>query len=397
MSTCRQATSCAWVTVLRMTTRYLTRATAAAVALSIATAAPAVATTVFSIRGTDILSPGDDPTALVPSLFAGAAEHAIDYHANVVGMDRNTAQAVANLAAAEAGVDGPVVVAGFSQGAIAVALDKARVMALPEAERPAADQLSYVVLGDPTGPGGILHWLPGRVPVIGAAPVHVPDTPYDTIVINREYDGWADFPDRPLNLVADLNAVVGIIYVHGRYDEADLDPAHVPAGNVTTVVNSAGGKTTTYLVPTEHLPLLQPLRDLGVHEAIVKAIEAPLKGMVDAGYARNDAKAETTKTPTKTDDDQAAKPETTKTPTKTDDDDQAAKPAKHDAGKPVVRDSIKATPGKTSTTPDHAAAHDADEHAAPSPTSDADGPASPTGGAGKADSDSGQESGAEAA
>ena len=77
--------------------------------------------------------------------------------------------------------------------------------------------------------------------------------------------------------------------MHGHYDEADLDVSHVPAKNVTTVLNSLGGKTTTYLVPTDKLPLVQPLRDLHVPEGIVTKIEKPLKRIVDAGY---DGKAE---------------------------------------------------------------------------------------------------------
>ncbi|WNM74166.1 hydrolase [Mycobacterium Phage Nergal] len=253
-------------------------------------AAPALGATAFTFRGTDILSPGDRPEVLLPSLFGDNVVD-VDYPASIVGMDKGTAAAVAALAADMKGVDGPIVIGGFSQGAIAVALAKQQIMALPPEQRPAADQLTFVTIGDPTNPQGILHWLPGRVPVIGVEPVDVPDTPYNTVIVNREYDGWADFPDRPLNLVADANAVLGIVYVHGHYDEADLDPSHVPAENVHDTVNGAGGHTTTYLVPTGKLPLVQPLRDLHVPEPIVRAIEQPLKHVVDLGYSRNDAKA----------------------------------------------------------------------------------------------------------
>src|SRR6185312_1599791 len=75
-----------------------------------------------------------------------------------------------------------------------------------------------------------------------------------------------------------------------RYDEADLDLSHVPADNVTEVTNSAGGKTTTYLVPTSFVPLVQPLRDLGVPENLVRTIEEPLRRIVDMGYSRKDPK-----------------------------------------------------------------------------------------------------------
>ena len=46
----------------------------------------------------------------------------------------------------------------------------------------------------------------------GAEPT---DTQFDTVVITRQYDVFADFPLYPLNLVADLNAVLGGFYVHG--------------------------------------------------------------------------------------------------------------------------------------------------------------------------------------
>ena len=270
--------------------RSTTAGIGAIAAVGVLCAAPAMGTTAFTFRGTDILSPGDRPEDLLPALFAGDDVVPVDYPASIFGMDKGVATGLDNLDAAMAGVEGPVLIAGFSQGAEVAAAEKARIMALPPEDRPAADQLSFIVIGDPTGPNGILHWLPGRVPLIGAAPVNVPDTPYDTIVVNREYDGWADLPDRPLNLLADANAVLGIIYVHGRYDEADLDLSHVPADNITEVTNSAGGKTTTYLVPTSFVPLVQPLRDLGVPENLVRTIEEPLRRIVDMGYSRNDPK-----------------------------------------------------------------------------------------------------------
>jgi PE-PPE domain len=265
----------------------------AAATVSVLFAAPALGATAFTLRGTDILSPGDRPEDLVPALFADDDVRPVDYPASIIGMDKGTAEALDNLAAAMNGVDGPIVIGGFSQGAIAVALEKQRIMALPPEQRPAADQLTFVTIGDPTNPQGILHWLPGRVPVVGVSPVDVPDTPYDTVIVNREYDGWADFPDRPWNVVSTANAVMGIVYVHGRYLElGPIDLDAVPAENVTETTNSAGGKTTTYLVPTDKLPLVQPLRDLGVPEPIVEALERPLKEIVDAGYARNDDQAD---------------------------------------------------------------------------------------------------------
>ena len=45
----------------------------------------------------------------------------------------------------------------------------------------------------------------------GPAPT---DTPFDTVEITRQYDGFADFPLYPLNVISLLNAVLGAVYVH---------------------------------------------------------------------------------------------------------------------------------------------------------------------------------------
>ena len=72
--------------------------------------------------------------------------------------------------------------------------------------------------GDPNLPnGGLVARFPGLyIPILdwsfnGPEPT---DTQFDTVVITRQYDFFADFPLYPLNLVADLNAVLGVFYVH---------------------------------------------------------------------------------------------------------------------------------------------------------------------------------------
>lgn len=290
----------------------LSKATAAAATLGFISAAPAVAATAITVRGTDILSPGDSPEAILPDYFAGYDVVDVDYPASAIGMGDSVQQGVDALDAEIAATPGDKTVAGFSQGSIVLTVEKQRLMALPADQRPAADELTFVQIGDPSGPGGILRYLP-------AAPQPV-ETPYDTVYVTREYDGWADFPDRPWNLISTANAVMGIYYVHGKYPEADLDLSSVPKENVTTSTNSQGATTTSYLIPTEKLPLVQPLRDVGVPEPVVAAVEKPLKQIVDAGYARNDTPSTSSSTSTTT--------------------------------KPKVRTSLKAVPGATATTTD---------------------------------------------
>ena len=255
--------------------------------------APAQATTAFTVSGTQTSHSPPFPEQLLPALFVDDTVRRIDYPATVFGMDSSIAVAVAGITGAVEATAGPIIVAGFSQGAVAVARAKQALMALPAQQRPPTGQLSFITLGDPSGPGGIFGFVSFRIPLIGLTPITAPDTPYDTVVVDGEYDGWGDFPDRPWNLVSVANALLGTAYVHGRYETVPggLDLTTVPASNITTTTNSLGGHTTQYLIPTDKLPLVQPLRDLGVAEPIVEAVEKPLKAMVDAGYARHDVAA----------------------------------------------------------------------------------------------------------
>ena len=75
--------------------------------------------------------------------------------------------------------------------------------------------------GDPNVPnGGLYARFPGvYIPILdwsfnGPEPTN---TKFDTVSITRQYDAFADFPLYPLNFIADLNAVLGFVYVH-MYD-----------------------------------------------------------------------------------------------------------------------------------------------------------------------------------
>ena len=50
-------------------------------------------------------------------------------------------------------------------------------------------------------------------------------------MINRQYDGLADFPLYPINVIADLNAFLGVVYVHTYAFDVSLpaDPTKSPA------------------------------------------------------------------------------------------------------------------------------------------------------------------------
>ncbi|AQT78938.1 hypothetical protein B1R94_06160 [Mycolicibacterium litorale] len=203
-------------------------------------------------------------------------------------LGESIAVGVDNLDAAIRSTPGPKVAAGISGSSQIIDEEMRRLAADPHA--PGRDELSFVVIGDANR--GILAGFTGvYLPVLNYTPT-VPETQYDVTVVTGEYDGFGDWPDRPWNLLADLNAFVGTGTIPGfesvHYQSIWADLSQVPAENITTTTNAKGGTTTTYVVPTAELPLLRPLRDNGVPDQVVSALNAFLKPIVDAGYSRND-------------------------------------------------------------------------------------------------------------
>lgn len=178
-----------------------------------------------------------------------------------------------------------VVVLGFSQGASVATLEMRHLASLPAGVAPSPDQLSFVLLGNPNNPnGGILARFPGLylqslgLTFNGATP----DTDYATTIYTTQYDGFADFPKYPLNILADVNALLGIYYSHSLY--YGLTPEQVASG-IVLPVSSPDTNTTYILLPNEDLPLLQPLRGI-VPEPLLDLIEPDLRAIIELGYDR---------------------------------------------------------------------------------------------------------------
>lgn len=201
-------------------------------------------------------------------------------------LDSSVAQGVFLLDIAIRTTPGQKIVEGGSQGAVVATVWENTYANRPDA--PAADQLSFVLFGNPSRPnGGLLERFAGlHIPIVGITAIGAtPSTQYKTIDIAREYDGFANFPAYPLNLIADLNAIAGAVYIHPNYNGVNLSD---PANRVEVV-----GNTTYITIPTEHLPLLQPLRQVAAalgrqQTPLLDAIEPVLKNIVDAGYVNND-------------------------------------------------------------------------------------------------------------
>lgn len=196
-----------------------------------------------------------------------------------------------------------VVVYGVSQSAVLASVEMTRL--LESGTAPDPDQLSFVLIANEMFPnGGLLsRFAVPEVPLY-IAPMGIdfyggtPDTPYKTDMYIAEYDGFADFPRYPLNLLSTLNAVLGIVFVHGPgYAQPDsIDNAQLLLGSTNydgplTLPDgvSAALNTDYYMIPTEILPLLQPLLGIPVFgEPLYDLLEPVTRILVDLGYGNVD-------------------------------------------------------------------------------------------------------------
>lgn len=186
---------------------------------------------------------------------------------------------------------GPGTAIGLSEGAMVLNDVQARLAYDPAAPPP--NELSFAMFGDPVARHAFGEsFLTRNFPVGSVVPsldYRIPppvESQYDTYHFISAYDSIADWPDRPDNWIAVANALVGLATGHTAV--AFTDPSMVPPQNIRTTVNSRGAKTTTFLIPEKHLPLVLPFGYLGVPEKTLNELDAVLKPYVDSGYVRND-------------------------------------------------------------------------------------------------------------
>lgn len=181
-----------------------------------------------------------------------------------------------------------VTVFGYSQSATISTQEMINLLAAgPGGGYDPAD-LHFVLIGNPNNPlGGVLTRFPAY-PLLGDQPVHLPflgiplsigPTPtsgIDTDIYTGEYDGLANFPQDPANLLAMVNALIGTATVHFSYVDFDNLADTIDLGRV--------GDTDFYLIP-QQLPILWPLYQLGdVGKVIADALAPMLKLVIDWGY-----------------------------------------------------------------------------------------------------------------
>ena len=225
-------------------------------------------------------------------------------------LDVSVASGVAQLTSDLVGAyhpssDSQAVVFGFSQGTKVSSVVKSNLSKLS-----AADQanISFTLLANLTRPnGGLLS----RFPFVGTVPIWdvtfgqptLTNTEMATTDIAFQYDGFADFPQYP-NLLSVLNALAGAVYVHptllspnGRYPEglpAGMTPQELAAEIADPANRQVYGDTTYITVPAAHLPLLQPIRDLGakthtefITTPLTDLVEPALRVIIETGYNRS--------------------------------------------------------------------------------------------------------------
>lgn len=185
---------------------------------------------------------------------------------------------------------------GYSQSAAIVSLEMQALNptnTLGGSLLPSGVNLNFTLVGDVSNPnGGLLARFPGlSLPSLGFTfGTATPDNSFPTRIYTIEYDGFADFPQYPIDVFSDLNGFIGILTLHGQYPY--LTPTEL--ANAVQLTNTVGPTQTEYLiVPTsdllspalQGLPLLDPVRAIPViGKPIADLLQPDLTVLVDLGY-----------------------------------------------------------------------------------------------------------------
>ena len=158
---------------------------------------------------------------------------------------------------------------------------------------PSGVNLNFTLVGDVSNPnGGALARFPGlSLTSLGFTfGTATPDNSFPTRIYTIEYDGFADFPQYPLDVFSDVNGFIGILTLHGQYPY--LTPTEL--ANAVQLTNTVGPTQTEYfIVPTsdllspalQGLPLLDPVRAIPViGKPIADLLQPDLTVLVDLGY-----------------------------------------------------------------------------------------------------------------
>jgi hypothetical protein len=213
---------------------------------------------------------------------------------NSLSLDASIAQGLTDLntAITQTYSGDDLAVLGYSQSAAIATMEMEDLAA--SGNPPDASDLSFVLLGDPDNPESGLWALESTLPNMPDYYTVTPaDTIYTTDIYTIQYDGFADFPQYPGDILADINAGMGMDYAH--LDYASLTPEQLATAVLLPTSPDYyldGGVTSYYLIPSETLPLLEPLRELGeavpaldpIINPYIDLVQPDLEYLVNLGY-----------------------------------------------------------------------------------------------------------------
>lgn len=203
----------------------------------------------------------------------------------------------------------PVVIFGFSQGAAVVSNEITNLLTLDPSIK---SRLEVVVAGNPDRPNGGIWTRLGPVSHIPILDVETGDqtptqTGFPVTDIAFEYDPVGDAPAYPLNALATINALMGLVFIHTTYiaPNGKTSPTALPDGYTAAELaaqldplqhpeNFKYYNDTTYVtIPTKILPIMQPLVLFGaatgtgrITTPIVDLLSPALRVLIDTGYDR---------------------------------------------------------------------------------------------------------------
>ena len=171
-----------------------------------------------------------------------------------------------------------VSVFGYSQSAVVASLEMAKL----QAEGVSSSAVSFLIVGDPMNPnGGFFERFAGlQLPSLGMNFYGAtPSNPYPTKIYTIEYDSEADFPQYPLDILSDLNAISS----QTHFDYHLLTSGQIDGG--IQLPTSGPTTTTYYIIPTNNLPLLNPIRGIPIiGNPIADLLQPDLTYLVNLGY-----------------------------------------------------------------------------------------------------------------
>jgi hypothetical protein len=180
----------------------------------------------------------------------------------------------------------PVDVFGYSQSAGIGSL----IMPELASQDVPSDDVHFVLVGDVNAPnGGLLERfdLPaGTQPTIPSLGLTFSGPTasdlYPTDIYTNEYDGFADFPQYPIDPLSDINALLGIAFEHTTY--LGLTPEQVQDA-IALTTTAADTLTNYYEIPETTLPLLDPLQLIPfIGNPLADLLNPDLSVLVNLGY-----------------------------------------------------------------------------------------------------------------